>query len=149
MAEVDLHELYQSIILDHNKRPRNCGTLAEATHRGKGYNPLCGDEIEVFLKVVDDRVVEISFQAAACAICKASASLMTVEVEGATLDEADAAWERAERLLKGSGMAELDTDGELAALAGVSKFPARVKCATLPWQTYRAALRGDPTAVTE
>jgi len=149
MADADLHELYQSIILDHNKRPRHYGALADATHRGKGYNPLCGDEIEVFLRVAGDRVEAVSFEAASCAICKASASLMAEAVAGAALEDAEAARRRAEALLTEKGDAGLDAAGELAALAGVRKFPARVKCATLPWHTYQAALRGEGTAVTE
>jgi nitrogen fixation NifU-like protein len=140
----DLHDLYQEIILDHNKRPRHYGALADATHRAEGYNPLCGDRIEVFLRVEDGRISAIQFEAASCAICKASASMMASELMGKTLESAEEVADVVARIL-GADTAEvaLETSGELAALAGVRKFPARIKCASLPWHTYRAALRGE------
>lgn len=145
----ELHDLYQEIILDHNKRPRHYGALAHATHSAEGYNPLCGDKIEVFLRIEDDRIASIQFECASCAICKASASMMTVALDGKSLDEAESTRSEVERILTTDTEATLDTQGELAALAGVRKFPARIKCATLPWHTYQAALRGEAKAVTE
>ena len=145
----ELHVLYQEIILDHNKRPRHYGALAHATHSAEGYNPLCGDKIEVFLRIDDDRIADIRFECASCAICKASASIMTVALDGKSLDEAESTRSEVERILTTDTEATLETQGELAALAGVRKFPARIKCATLPWHTYQAALRGEAKAVTE
>ena len=145
----ELHDLYQEIILDHNKRPRHYGALAHATHSAEGYNPLCGDKIEVFFRIDDDRIADIRFECASCAICKASASIMTVALDGKSLDEAESTRSEVERILTTDTEATLDTQGELAALAGVRKFPARIKCATLPWHTYQAALRGEAKAVTE
>jgi nitrogen fixation NifU-like protein len=145
----ELHDLYQEIILDHNKRPRHYGALAHATHSAEGYNPLCGDKIEVFLRIDDDRIADIRFECASCAICKASASIMTVALDGKSLDEAESTRSEVERILTTDTEVTLDTQGELAALAGVRKFPARIKCATLPWHTYQAALRGEAKAVTE
>ena len=147
----DLHELYQDIILDHNKRPRHYGVLADYTHRAEGYNPLCGDKMDVFLIVKDGRIKAVQFEAACCAICNASASMMTDTLTGKTLEEAEAAFARVGEMLSGELEleADLSVDGEIAALAGVRKFPARIKCATLPWHTYGAALRGDARAVTE
>ena len=145
----ELHDLYQEIILDHNKRPRHYGALAHATHSAEGYNPLCGDKIEVFLRIDDDRIADIRFECASCAICKASASIMTVALDGKSLDEAESTRSEVERILTTDTEVTLDTQGELAALAGVRKFPARIKCATLPWHTFQAALRGEAKAVTE
>lgn len=146
----ELHDLYQEIILDHNKRPRHYGALADATHTAEGYNPLCGDKIEVFLQIEDARIVAIQFEAASCAICKASASMMMEALNGQSLAESESIREAVSRILTTDTEApSLDSKGELAALAGVRKFPARVKCASLPWHTYQAALRGEAKAVTE
>lgn len=146
----DLHDLYQAIILDHNKRPRRYGVLADATHQAEGYNPLCGDKIEVFLKLADDQIEAIQFECASCAICKASASIMAEALVGQKIPESALIQASVERILKtDTEPATLDAQGELAALAGVRKFPARIKCATLPWHTYQAALRGEAKAVTE
>ncbi|HBR93064.1 MAG TPA: SUF system NifU family Fe-S cluster assembly protein [Opitutae bacterium] len=141
----DLHDLYQSIILDHNKRPRHYGVLAEATHHAEGYNPLCGDKITVFLRIVDDRIEAIQFEAACCAICKASASMMADALQGQSLSEGESLREGVSRILDPSTdeSPSLDTSGELASLAGVRQFPARIKCATLPWHTYQAALHRE------
>lgn len=134
----DLDELYQSIILDHNKRPRHYGALAGATHEAEGYNPLCGDKVQVYLKIHDKRIEAIQFEAASCAICKASASMMTQELCGKTLEEAAVLQEKVQRLL--SGESEVgETEGDLISLQGVRKFPARIKCASLPWHTCREA----------
>jgi nitrogen fixation protein NifU and related proteins len=147
----DLHDLYQDIILDHNKRPRHYGALANYTHTAKGYNPLCGDTMDVFLIIKDERIESIHFEAACCAICKASASIMADKLTSKSLVEAEAAFARMSELLtaKDEIDADIAVDGEMAALAGVRNFPARVKCATLPWHTYEAALNGEARAVTE
>ena len=146
----DLHELYQAIILDHNKRPRNYGLLTSATHHASGYNPLCGDKIEVFLKIADDKIETIRFESASCAICKASASMMTDALTDQPLSAGERILDEVERLLgEEATNSGVESQGELAALAGVRKFPARIKCATLPWHTYRAALRGRTNAVVE
>ncbi len=145
-----LHELYQEIILDHNKRPRHYGVLDGATHQAEGYNPLCGDKMEVYLQVEDGRIEAIQFEAACCAICKASASMMTEALTGHRLSEGQSAFDTVSRILNSDTEAPaLEALGELASLAGVRQFPARIKCASLPWHTYRAALRGDAKAVTE
>lgn len=142
----DLHELYQAIILDHNKRPRHYGALAEATHQAEGYNPLCGDKVEVFVEVKNGVIAAIQFEAASCAICKASASMMTSAFQGQTLEAADAVLQSVNGILNSdTADIRLETAGELAALAGVRTFPARIKCASLPWHTYTAALRGEET----
>ena len=141
----DLHDLYQDIILDHNKRPRHYGALADFTHTAEGYNPLCGDKLTIFLVLKDERIEAVQFEAACCAICKSSASMMTEVLTGKTLAEAEAAFKRVGELLstKLNLDADLSLDGEIAALAGVRKFAARIKCATLPWHTYVAALRTE------
>jgi len=138
----DLHNLYQDIILDHNKRPRHYGALTDFTHTAEGYNPLCGDKITVFLIVEDALIEAVQFEAACCAICKSSASMMTEVLAGKTLDEAESACQRVAELLSMDMdlTADLSKDGEIAALAGVRKFAARIKCATLPWHTYRSAI---------
>jgi len=134
----ELDELYQAIILDHNKRPRHYGALADATHQADGYNPLCGDKIQVYLKIHDERIEAIQFESASCAICKASASIMTQKLLGKTLKEAAELQDRAQLLLSEDLEAE-ESDGDLISLQGVRKFPARIKCATLPWHTFRDA----------
>ncbi|MGJ8653266.1 MAG: Fe-S cluster assembly sulfur transfer protein SufU [Opitutaceae bacterium] len=138
-----LHDLYQEIILDHNKRPRHYGALIENTHTAEGYNPLCGDKLNVYIKMVGDHIEVIQFEAASCAICKASASMMVNSLSGKTLEEAVHLHKRVAELLTTDIEADMAADGELAALAGVRKFPARVKCATLPWHTFESALKED------
>lgn len=142
----DLHELYQAIILDHNKRPRHYGALAEATHRAEGFNPLCGDKVEVFVEVKNGVITAIQFEAASCAICKASASMMTSALQGKSLEAAKGVLQSVSGILNSdTWKTSLDAAGELAALAGVHTFPARIKCASLPWHTYTAALQGKET----
>ena len=136
-----LHDLYQEIILEHNKRPRNYGTLEAYTHKAEGYNPLCGDKITVFLHVQDERLASVQFETAACAICKASASMMSESLHGKSIDEAREIDARVDQLLHSEVEADLESEGEIAALAGVRKFPARVKCASLPWHTFKSALK--------
>ena len=138
----DLHDLYQDIILDHNKRPRHYGALADYTHTAEGYNPICGDKLTIFLVLKEDRIEAVQFEAACCAICKASASMMAEVLTGKTLVEAEVALQRVRDLLSTelNLKADILVDGEIAALGGVRKFAARIKCATLPWHTYVAAL---------
>jgi nitrogen fixation NifU-like protein len=138
----DLHDLYQDIILEHNKRPRHYGALADYTHTAEGYNPICGDKLTIFLVLKEDRIEAVQFEAACCAICKASASMMAEVLTGKTLVEAEVALQRVRDLLSTelNLKADILVDGEIAALGGVRKFAARIKCATLPWHTYVAAL---------
>jgi nitrogen fixation protein NifU and related proteins len=148
----DLRELYQEVILDHNKRPRNFQKLEGANRTAEGYNPLCGDQITVYLSVEDDVIKDISFQGSGCAISKASASLMTTSVKGKTQAEAEVLFDRVHTMLTGERDTTVDPHelGKLAVLSGVCEFPARVKCASLAWHTLRAALKGDGgTVVTE
>ena len=146
----DLNDLYQGIILDHNKRPRHYGALANATHVAEGYNPICGDRIEVFLQLSGDQIEAIQFECASCAICKASASIMAEALVGQSISFGESIQESVSRILKtDTETVTHDVKGEVAALSGVRNFPARIKCATLPWHTYQAALRGEAKAATE
>ena len=133
-----LHDLYQSIILDHNKRPRNYGKPDAYTHFAAGYNPLCGDKVTVFLTLGESQITEACFESASCAICKASASIMSVSLKDKSLHEAEALSAYIRKLLSTDHdlPVDLTTEGELAAFAGVRKFPARIKCALLPWETF-------------
>jgi nitrogen fixation protein NifU and related proteins len=146
----DLRELYQEVILDHSKRPRNFGEPAGANRKAEGYNPLCGDRETVFVRLEDDRLKDVGFRGAGCAISTASASMMTEAVKGRTRAEAEALFERFHDLItgrdghSGAGAPEL---GKLAVFSGVREFPVRVKCATLPWHTLKAALAGAETTV--
>ena len=146
----DLNDLYQGIILDHNKRPRHYGALANATHVAEGYNPLCGDRIEVFLQLSGDQIEAIQFECASCAICKASASIMAEALVGQSISIGDSLKESLISIIKtDTEIVTLDVQGEIVALSGIRNFPARIKCAILPWHTYQAALRGEAKAVTE
>jgi nitrogen fixation NifU-like protein len=141
----ELRELYQSVILDHNKRPRNFGELRGANRRAEGHNPLCGDELTVYARLADDgRIEDVSFVGSGCAISKASASLMTEFVKGRTRAEAESAFARFQELVTSDPTRPADGAdlGKLAVFAGVREFPVRVKCATLPWHTLRSALEG-------
>ncbi len=138
----DLQDLYQEVIVDHSKRPRNFRKLEGANRSAEGYNPLCGDKVSIYLKVEDNFVQDISFQGSGCAISTASASILTETLKGKSRAEAEALFERFHDLLTeksrtGSQGPEL---GKLAVFSGVSKYPVRVKCATLAWHTLRAAL---------
>ena len=137
---MDLRELYQEVILDHNRRPRNFGDLGDANRSAEGYNPLCGDRLTVRVRVAEGRVEEIAFVGDGCAISKASASLMTESVKGRTEEEVEALRMAFQDLVKGEVEPDPDRHGKLAVLAGVSGFPMRVKCATLAWHTVVAAL---------
>ena len=147
-----LRELYQEVILDHSRHPRHFGALADATHRGEGYNPLCGDRVTVYLHLDDtNRIKDISFEGRGCAISQASASLMTDLVKGRTIDEAEQLMGGFLHLVKGESSDALENvDREkLEVMAGVSAFPMRVKCATLAWHTMKSALEGGQSAKTE
>jgi nitrogen fixation NifU-like protein len=144
-----LRELYQEIILDHNKSPRNFRVIADATRSVEGYNPLCGDHYSIFVKMNGDLITDVSFQGSGCAISKASASVMSTIVKGKTRGEAERLFEVFHRLVRGEIKPEKHEGqlGRLAAFAGVSEFPARVKCASLPWHTLHAALETGETSV--
>lgn len=138
----DLRELYQEVILDHSKHPRNFGVLPEADHVAEGYNPLCGDKLHLYLRFEGGRVADVRFEGKGCAISTASASLMTEAVKGATREEAERLFERFHELVTGDGNPEEQAElGKLVVLAGVREFPVRIKCATLCWHTLRSALR--------
>lgn len=145
-----LRELYQEVILDHNKSPRNFRVMDDATQHVDGYNPLCGDHYTIYLKLNGDVIEDVSFTGAGCAISKASASVMSAVLKGKTREEAEKLFGEFHRLVtRGSqGEEDLESLGKLAAFAGVSEFPARVKCASLAWHTMHAAILGDDTKVT-
>ncbi len=144
----DLRELYQQIILDHNRAPRNFKEVDEATSVANGDNPLCGDKLKVYVRVKDDVIEDIGFQGSGCAISKASASLMTWTVKGKTIREADELFGNFHSMITGKDVAiDRKQLGKLAAFSGVREFPARVKCATLSWHTLRAALRDGVSVV--
>src|SRR5918993_305551 len=144
----DLSDLYQEVILDHNRRPRNFHRLDEASHHAEGYNPLCGDRVTVFVKVDDDRISDVAFQGSGCAISKASASLMTDRLKGCTVREARDLFERFHTMVTTPPDREVEDLGKLSALAGVREFPVRVKCASLAWHTLKAALDKQEKAST-
>ncbi|MGH7580194.1 MAG: Fe-S cluster assembly sulfur transfer protein SufU [Gemmatimonadales bacterium] len=138
-----LSELYQNVILEHNRSPRNYRVMENADRQAEGNNPLCGDQLTVWLKVDGDLITDVSFQGLGCAISRASASLMTAAVKGRSRREAEEIFQRFHRLVTGkadSGAPE--TLGKLAVFSGVSEYPIRVKCASLPWHTLKAALEG-------
>jgi nitrogen fixation NifU-like protein len=135
----ELQELYQDLILDHNRRPRNFRAL-ECARRAEGFNPLCGDHFTVYLRLDDDVIADVGFQGSGCAISKASASMMTESVKGRTTADAIALLDRFQRMITSPADSPVDHLGKLAALAGVRQFPARVKCASLAWHTLQAAL---------
>ena len=145
----ELRELYQSVILDHNKRPRNFERPAGANREAHGHNPLCGDRIDVFADVEDGVLRDVGFEGSGCAISKASASLMTEAVKGRKLADVERLFEGFHRLLTSEGPPDGALLGKLAVFSGVREFPVRVKCATLAWHTLRAALAGAESATTE
>ena len=148
---MDSKHLYQEVILDHNKKPRNWGKLADASHQAEGLNPLCGDHIWLSLKLDGDKVGGIAFEGESCAICKASSSMMTTNVKGKSVAEA----EQLIREFRDMATGKLDTGsqpnhlGRLSVFAGVRDLPSRVKCAILPWHTLHAALTAESTISTE
>jgi nitrogen fixation NifU-like protein len=147
----ELSELYQQVILDHNKKPRNFHKMEEANRSAEGFNPLCGDQLTVYLQLENEVVTDISFEGSGCAISKAAASMMTQSLKGKSKEEAENLFSEFHRMVTG----ELDEEatpnslGRLTIFSGVRDFPARVKCASLSWHTMRAALHGEGTVSTE
>jgi nitrogen fixation protein NifU and related proteins len=140
----DLDNLYQEIILEHNRKPRNFGELPDANRTIEGRNPLCGDELKLALRVEGDRIEDVKYVAKGCAVSKASASLMSQAVKGKSREEADRLFERVHDMLTGRiADEEKKSLGSLVALSGVHKFPIRVKCASLPWHALRQAMEAD------
>ena len=141
----DLSELYQQVILDHNRKPRNFRKLDDPTKTVEGLNPLCGDHLTLYVDLDGDRIVDIGFQGSGCAISKASASLMTDSLKGKTIAEADALFEGVHRMLTSDQDVDVSTAelGKLAVLSGVREFPTRVKCASLSWHALHSALKGE------
>ena len=145
----DLTELYQEVILDHNRRPRNFRVLENATHHAEGHNPLCGDRLELFLTVDDDVITDVGFQGSGCAISRASASMMTDCLKGCPVADACALFARFHRMVTTPIDVEVEDLGKLSSLAGVREFPVRVKCASLAWHTLKAALNNAQKTTTE
>jgi len=145
----DLSDLYQEVILDHNRRPRNFHALADASHTADGHNPLCGDRLRLFLKVENGIVSDVGFEGAGCAISKASASMMTDAIKGLTVAEIDALFERFHRMVTTPPDRPVEDMGKLSSLAGVREFPVRVKCASLAWHTLKAAMTQKKVVSTE
>ena len=144
-----LSDLYQEILLEHNRRPRNFRSVDEPTSTVVGYNPLCGDQITLYLKVVDDVVEDVGFQGVGCAISRASASMMTQSIRGKSLDDVHRIFDAFhEMLIRPDEEPDYDILGDLETLAGVNEYPTRIKCAVLPWHTMRSALSGDSQTVT-
>lgn len=141
----DLQDLYQEVIFDHNRHPRNYRKLPDANHKLEGYNPLCGDKITLYLKVADGVIQDVAFEGSGCAISTASASLMTESVKGKRVEEAEALYEGMHRMLTGG--TEPANLGKLAVLSGVRSYPTRVKCATLAWHTLHGALKDSAEPV--
>lgn len=145
----DLSELYQQVILDHNRKPRNFRVIENADRKQEGFNPLCGDQLVLYVDLEGDVIKDVAFQGSGCAISKAAASMMTAAVKGKTREEAVVLFDEFHRMIKG----ELDPEnsqnhlGRLSIFSGVREFPARVKCASLSWHTLRAALAGEEASV--
>ena len=148
----ELRELYQEMILDHHKRPRNRHKMEKTNHKADGYNPLCGDRVTVYLLIDGDTITDISFEGSGCAICTASTSLMTDILKGKTMTEAATVFGRFHELVTSDPTTEVDASnlGKLAIFSGVREYPVRIKCATLPWHTFQAAAKDSgATATTE
>lgn len=147
----ELSDLYQQVILEHNKKPRNFREIDAANHFAEGQNPLCGDELKVYLQLEDETVTDVSFLGSGCAISKAAASMMTQAVKGKTRAEAETLFGEFHRMVTGNldEEAEANSLGRLKIFAGVRDYPARVKCASLSWHTMKAALDGDEVVSTE
>ena len=143
----ELRDLYQDVILEHSKAPRNFRALNSANHKAEGYNPLCGDRFTLYLEMDGNSIRDISFQGSGCAISKASASMMTQALKGKTKEEAEALFGKFHKVVTGHDNGEQAELGKLAVFSGVSEFPVRVKCATLAWHTLQAALEGKQDAV--
>lgn len=146
---MNLDDLYQEVILDHNRRPRNFRRIEGSSHHAEGYNPLCGDRVSVFVRVEADRIADVAFEGSGCAISKASASLMTDRLKGCTVEEARRLFEQFHRMITTPPDQSVEDLGKLSALAGVREFPVRVKCASLAWHTLKAALDKEEITSTE
>ena len=144
----DIKDLYQEVIVDHNRNPRNFGKLEDANKTLDGYNPLCGDKLTLYIKTNDNVIEDISFDGSGCAISVASASLMTDIMRGKKIDEAEALFEKFHHLITSDDELDITDLGKLAALAGVRDYPARVKCASLCWHTLHSVIQGDESPVT-
>jgi nitrogen fixation NifU-like protein len=147
----DLRELYQEVILDHSKKPRNFRAITDATHQADGHNRLCGDKLHVSLKVQEGKIVDVAFQGSGCAISTASASMMTDELRGKTVDEAMQLFKLFHEVVTTPATQEpehVDDLGKLGVFSGVREFPVRVKCATLAWHTMQVAIKGEKKPAT-
>ncbi len=144
----DLADLYQEVILDHGRNPRNFRPMPDATATAEGLNPLCGDHYHVFLRMDGDRIADVSFQGSGCAISKASASLMSAALKGRSSAEAEDLFQRFHRMVVEGDASQADGLGKLAVLKGVAEFPTRIKCASLAWHALHSALRGAKTPAT-
>lgn len=145
----DLTDLYQEVILDHNRRPRNFRKIEAPSHHAEGYNPLCGDRLNLYVQVSGDVITDMAFEGSGCAISKASASLMTDALKGKTVAEADSLFQRFHRVVTTPPDQPVEDLGKLSVLAGVREFPVRVKCASLAWHTMKAALDREQIVSTE
>ena len=145
----ELTDLYQEVILDHNRRPRNFRAIEAATRKQEGYNPLCGDRLTLYVTLDADRIADVAFQGTGCAISKASASLMTDQLKGNTVAEARSMFDRFHRMVTTPADQQVEELGKLSALAGVREFPVRVKCASLAWHTFKAAMDREEKTSTE
>ena len=145
----DSQELYQEIVMDHNRRPRNFGSMIDSTATSEGFNPLCGDQITLFVKVSEDIVEDISFEGVGCAISKSSASMMTEEIKGKSVEEALTVFQAFREMItaKSDGFKDSEILGDLEILKGVAQYPTRIKCATLSWHTLQAALQGTESDI--
>jgi nitrogen fixation NifU-like protein len=147
----ELTDLYQQVILDHNRRPRNYGKLEDANRQAEGFNPICGDHLTLYLRLNGDVIDDLRFEGEGCAISKASASLMTDSLKGKTAAEAETLFERVHEMLTGDAAVDIEAQadelGKLAVFSGVREYPARVKCASLSWHALHSALKGDRTPV--
>jgi len=144
----ELSQLYQEVILDHSRKPRNFCVLPGANHTAEGNNPLCGDRVSIFLRLEGDIIKDASFQGSGCAISKAAASIMTDQIKGKTVAQARHTFEEFQKLVTTGHAADEESLGKLAVFAGVNRFPMRVKCAALPWHAMMASLKEKPSTVT-
>ena len=149
MVSSELRELYQELILEHSKKPRNFHALEHANHTAEGFNPLCGDKIKLYLDIEGDKIKDIGFQGSGCAISKASASMMTASIKGKTVTEVEELFSEFHKMLSGEASAKLNQTklGKLSVFSGVSEFPVRVKCATLAWHALRAGMEANGKTV--
>ena len=145
-----LSDLYQEILLEHNSKPHNFKAIEDASQTSEGFNPLCGDQITLFLKVVDGVIDDVGFQGTGCAISRASASMMTQSIKGQSVEQAEEIFDAFHHMITEPGAEiDLDTLGDLETLSGVNEYPTRIKCAILAWHTMKAALDGDSDVTTE